>query len=76
MFVFLIVVFSTKPMFEDYLYTYYTSADHSGFSQLQYSIIKLGTVVGSLIGIAAYNLFLKQASIRTVIIISEILFIF
>ena len=76
MFVYLIVTGPTKPVFEDYLYTYYTSADHSGFSQLQYSIIKLGTVLGMIIGIAAYNLFLKQASIRTVIIISEILFIF
>ena len=75
MFMFQLLYGFSIPRFEDFLYLYYTSPDYSNFSQLQYGIIRLSTIVGVLCGITAYNLFLKHTSIRAVIIVSQILYI-
>ena len=75
MFLFVILAGAVTPRFDDYMYQYYTSPSQANFSQLEYGMIRLASLVGVFLGLVVFNLFLKQMSTKKVVFIAFILFV-
>ena len=74
-FIFLLIQGGVYPNYEDYMYFYLTDPGHAGFSRLTYGLLRMVSFAGMFIGAAAFALYLKKLSFRTMMIISSFIYI-
>ena len=61
------------PRYDDYMYFYLTSDKYADFSKFTYAIIRMTSFFGSGIGIACFNSFCKEVSIKIMMVMACII---
>ena len=73
LFIFVSIQGALLPRYDDYVYFYLTDEKYLGINQMTYGIIKVLSFLGTFIGVIIYSQFMKQKSIKDLMVITTIL---